>query len=946
MRTCLGSRIPVFRRTRFAAAMLCAFAGLTHAQDGVDPLTRPAGAGRVVKAFDFEEQDFNPLPIPMGWVRAQEDPAVPRVRPGFPIWNGAVLDYRSPAFAGIGSVKLPTNGGSTSLLLRYGELSIFSNADYLVSTRVRTENLKHAHARLVATLLDQHGEAIESTRTTSSMVQSEDGWTQVAVEIEGLDPRAAYMQIELQLLQPEQQQTHKSLLFKVWDQDFDGAAWFDNLIIAQLPRLELTTGAAGNIIASNSSPDLHILVRDLTGENIYANLRVFDVNTKLVQAEVLNDDGRRVQRRYETHLPGYGWYRAIIEVVADRRIVGMRTLDFIWAPPSKSVSSSGMFSIESLLTNPKLAQATPALVHGASIDRVALRVWDRDTTLEDLEPGSLRTNIIDHLLNTGKRVSFTLAQLPQPLATTLAVDPEEVLGAFLETNGPWTAWGTQMLDQYGQRVGTLQFGSTPTLESPALLEQSLADARRALAGFVPGPTTAIVWPIDRPLPPELATPGNEIQISDDHSASPDSIARLVERWVSIHTESVGIDQAPARLGITLRPLREPSDPRGVQAWSAMGVMARKAIMFWWAASSSGLDRDRFELRLGDAWWVSKGKRGQVMPAPELLAWRTLSQHLAHREPLEAIDLMPGVRMLVISPRPSMFDESTEINDEPKGGLVLWLEQPTLDPVTLSLPLARTAVQMFDVLGNKTVIEPEKTGNVGVALHHIPITRSPIFIEGVNPELVRFLSSLNITPDMLEARSGVHKHELKINNPWSIPISGRVFIVEPGGFTGEAGDIDRSWEIDPRVLEFNLSPGEIRSFPVDFAYSLGELAGEKRLVFDVDLHADEDYPLLRVERTTELKLAGVEMEVTVKRNDAGISVVNTKISHDLDREQYFDVIAIAPGEPRIRRSINALVPGQIVSRQFAFTKPVPGDEIVVMLLPRDASTRLNKSVIVP
>ena len=117
---------------------------------------RPAGAGRVVKAFDFEEQEINPLPVPLGWVRAQNDPAVPRDRPGFPIWNGAILDYSSRAFGGIGSVKLPTNGGSTSLMLRHGELSIFPNTDYLVSVCIRTERIKHARPNVVPGSTQMH----------------------------------------------------------------------------------------------------------------------------------------------------------------------------------------------------------------------------------------------------------------------------------------------------------------------------------------------------------------------------------------------------------------------------------------------------------------------------------------------------------------------------------------------------------------------------------------------------------------------------------------------------------------------------------------------------------------------------------------------------------------------------------------------------------------------
>ncbi|MFG0313488.1 MAG: hypothetical protein ACF8LL_04805, partial [Phycisphaerales bacterium] len=155
-----------------------------------------------------------------------------------------------------------------------------------------------------------------------------------------------------------------------------------------------------------------------------------------------------------------------------------------------------------------------------------------------------------------------------------------------------------------------------------------------------------------------------------------------------------------------------------------------------------------------------------------------------------------------------------------------------------------------------------------------------------------------------------------------------------------------WEIIPRVVPFTLGAGEERSYPLNIGYSLGELAGEKQLVFDVELDADRNYPTLRVQRTIELGLPEIEMVVTAQRNDAGVTVVTASVSHTDAQDQYFELIAIAPNEPRIRRSINALPPGQAAVRQFAFTQAVPGDQVVVVLIPRDNSKRLNEAVVVP
>ncbi|MBZ0171017.1 MAG: hypothetical protein K8E66_01420, partial [Phycisphaerales bacterium] len=94
-------------------------------------------AERITRRFDFEERDTNPGKLPRFWIRAQHDPPS-RVRPGFPLWNQGHLDYDVSA-SGAGSVRLPTRGGSASLLLDPGVVTVFPDADYVVTARVRTE---------------------------------------------------------------------------------------------------------------------------------------------------------------------------------------------------------------------------------------------------------------------------------------------------------------------------------------------------------------------------------------------------------------------------------------------------------------------------------------------------------------------------------------------------------------------------------------------------------------------------------------------------------------------------------------------------------------------------------------------------------------------------------------------------------------------------------------
>lgn len=933
-----------------ALTTMCASPTLAQDADNSDPRPpgeRPAAAGRVVRAFDFEEQDYNPLPIPGGWVRAQEDPAVPRIRPGFPIWNGAILDYKSPAYSGIGTLRLPTSGGSTSLILRRGEINIFPNADYIISARVRTVDLNYAKARVLARLINRKGEKIEGATATTPLANTKGKWEQVSLEIEGVYPNAAFVEIELQLLQPEQQDEDASLnKFIVWDQDFKGNAYFDNLIIAQLPRLEISTGTPGNIVESQTTPALHVLVRDLTGDAIIARARIFDVHGKIVDSETLADGSKRVRTDWKPSLPGYGWYRAVLEVVVDDQLVGIRTLDFIWSSPSEKNPDSGMFGMYAKLTNPKIAQSAPALIKGTGITRASVEVWSYETTLQDIDPQADTMQAIDELITSGTQISIVLAELPKQLARTLARDPNEVMPVFAGPSSAWVGWASKMLDQYGQAISNWRFGQQATQESAATLNTQLDAIKAALSGYVPGPMLVTPWSIDRPIEDEIIRENQQLLVYDHNATGEQAMPLVVEDWaVAANRYTSDSGEPPPTLGMVLSPMHESGTWSGTEVWSSVSMLARKAISFWWAASSTGLGNDRFDLELRDAWWVSSGKRGQVMPAPELVVWRTLAKHLGGRQAIEELDIVPGVRMLVAGPKRTTSQAQRDEHTD-KGIMILWLDEPGIEQRILNLPLSTGRVMRCDVFNNQTPVDLARVGDLALPVHRIAVGRSPIIITGVNTQLVRFLSSIELTPDSLQAISGIHKHELKLSNPWPITIRGQVYIVEPGGYTASEDEIDRSWEIRPRVFPFVLDAYEQQQLPLTIAYSLGEIAGEKQLTFDVELSADKDYPLMRVEGSIELGLDGIEMRLAAQRGPDGVTIIAVHVTNKLDIIQDFEVIAIPPNESRLRRSISGIAPGEQVTREFAFTKTNAGDEVIVALLLRESSVRLNKSVTVP
>ncbi|HED53145.1 MAG TPA: hypothetical protein ENJ00_02965, partial [Phycisphaerales bacterium] len=224
------------------AALLCLGCRGAWAQNQV-----LAGAHRVVARFDFEEPD-NPFDLPASFFRAQSDPSTGIDRPGYPIFNKARFDFTT-AHSGEASVYLPIRRGSVSLRLRPGVLPVFVDADYSVSCFVKGDGLEHARFRLVCRFLDTTGQAIEDSELATDPIFPGPDWQRVELIVPGgQTPGAAFMQIDVELIQPELYRNPELGEHQIWKEDFSGGAWVDDLVVEQLPRLVLRTQNLSNIV--------------------------------------------------------------------------------------------------------------------------------------------------------------------------------------------------------------------------------------------------------------------------------------------------------------------------------------------------------------------------------------------------------------------------------------------------------------------------------------------------------------------------------------------------------------------------------------------------------------------------------------------------------------------------------------------------------------------------
>jgi hypothetical protein len=929
-------------------------------------ITRPAFSGRITRAFDFEEMYSNPLPVPRGWIRAQHDPDVPRDRPGFPIWNGAVLDYESPAYSGQGSVFLPTKGGSTSLILRHGELTVFPNADYMISARVRTQGLLHARARMVATLIDRAGNDIVGSQVSTKLVRTRGEWDLINVFVEGTEPSAAFVRVELELLQPEQQpRLRKPKPFTVWEQDFEGGVWFDDVVVAQVPMIGLDTGAAGNVVSGDVPPVLNMSVRDLTGDDLRSYIRVFDSSGALVDQRGASGGAEKLGESWTPKLNGYGWYHAVFDVISGEgessALVGRGELAFVWQPEKtrgelvggfgakRMVPEDSLFVLRTTSMEPNLLRCLPDLADSIGVKRVEMRVWDGDTVVEDLRKGSVLLSSIDRAIGMGMELSLSLSEVPWELADQAAIDQDAIFKLLLEHEPIAMPLLGPLMDRYGQQVSDWRLGNGVNENDGERLVGEIDEIATLVDPYIPGAVLGVGWAMDRPFEPGVLGSSMRLMVEDDPSFPDDAIPDMIEQWSQARGSDGGAGSS--RLSVVHRAYEIEEGRTGNESvWSRVGWLGRRAINSWWASKLMSPGNDEMEIVLSDPWIVEKGQRGRVMPGPELLVWRTLVDYLGGRSALEELSFEPGVRMLLCSG----IGDDTGVSD---GALVVWLDEPMLEETVVKLPMSRGAIDVVDLFGNVSTVGLEYETELNLPVHRVKVTRTPQIITGVNTKMVQFLSSIRLSPDRFEATTGVHLHELVMKNPWPFSIRGRVYIVEPGGYSVPgSSNVDRSWEIKPRVVNFTITGGLEERVPLDVSYSSANLSGMKDLVFDVELAADEDYGLMRVEREIELGTDVIELDLRFQHvegeSGSGSGAVRRRVevvamvSNQTEDPMYADVVAIAPKNARQESSISSIEGMGSGERSFVFERLVSGDEVVIRVQIPGRNIQLNKAITLP
>lgn len=894
--------------------MLLLVAAPVHAQEA----RRPSAANRIVAQFGFEERLIHDEPVPRHWHGAQHYPPL-RERPGFHVWNEAHLDYTT-AYSGEGSVRLNVRGGSASLRLEAGAIPIFPETDYRIGFVVRTHGLAHARAGLRARLLDAAGVPIPGGERSSEPIISEDQWTGATVDLVSLSPRAAFLQLDLELLQPAH--ARPVLQGEIPAEDLDGAAWFDDVVVMQLPRVTLRTQSEINIIRAPARPELTLHVRDLAVESLRARVRVADLRGEIVSDWEGSLASGAPAIEWTPALPAFGWHRAVLDLEIEGVWMRGADVDFLWLGGSIAASPGPDPAFGILLPqwDPRIAPRLPAMASDLGIGSITLPAWRHDLTLAEMGPWVVGLgDTISPLVRSGVSVGMALDRLPDEFGASAALEPDQVIAAMTDGTGAIRPYLDPILERFGQGVREWMIGRPEDDEVFWLGSDDADRVRESLTALVPEPILMSPWRLSESAAAMIDS-GHGLSVSVPPGACESAIEDFM--W------SVAAQGAAPQVTAVLEPL----EVARFGGPGAVGDSIRRAVRLWRHADAGAALR----ITVSSPWRLTDARHPEICPTIDLAVLAALRTHLSGRRIVGGFDLEPGVRCVILG--------SASGSEDP-GAIIAWCDE--VRSATLDALLSAGKVRVEDVFGNSSDVDAAPSPETGLMSHRVSFGEDPVFIEGVNVPLALFQCGAVLDPSALTASNETTDHTLIFSNPWDIPITGRFSLVSPGGDPN-----DRSWRVSPRSGALAIPSRQSIEIPVAVSMSPFQEAGSTPFEFNVDLIADRSYGIVRVRAPASVGVDGLEMEVLASRGpgssgpDAGVRVVLTNRG---DSPATLELSAFAPGMERQRSIVSELAPGERTTRVFAYAngaRAIGSSRIVVSAMDVDRGVRLTRSARLP
>ena len=858
---------------------------------------QPAYGGRQrrVAWFHFEERPRNPYELPEHWFAIGRKARTSNINfdrypihqqlinlSGFPRYTQVRFDQRHHV-SGQHSFYLGLNGGSAGAFLELGTINAVENSDYLITAKLRTTSLRLARARLVGYFVDRAGNKIGTSESASGPIQTDGKWQTISIKLLGDFPQAAWIGMQIELRQRQYDTEDPLASHQVVFEEIHGGAWFDDIVIWQLPRLTVHSQSNVNIVRAPQKPRLSMQVLDLTGRPLTVDVTLYDHAMR----PVISDrrpagPGMPPRWHWQPDLEQFGWYLVDMRVYENsgdvrdgvsEEAVGRAVSSLLWLDEGlmlDPIDASRFGLIAEELSDHEL-NLIPDLMDQARLNAVVLSAWKRRLTLMQVEKYQADLDdVLQQLLSRRRKLTLSLYPLPDELARTIDTSVDSPITMFDKPIDKWRPFLAPVLMRHAQRVHRWQLG--PTRQKLAFFDPNLPkrvqDAQTHLRNMAPQPQVVLPWNIHQARRRDV-----DEQAAYSMHIPPSVLANRLGDYLQGWTQSPRSDVA---LLLEVAPADRMAHARRI------ADLVLRMLHAWEADASS--------LHLQRPWTLSADRQKLMLPDPILGSFATVAHLLAGRQVVGRLPLSQGLRCMILDGRQG-------------GMLAVWNRSAQPQDAQLDMFLGESPVAI-DVWGNRTVL-PQVDGR-----HQLKITDMPQFIVGIDPRLALFRAAFSIEPAFIESKQIMHQRTITIANPWRRTISGHMVITDP-----------QTWMIQPRRTFFSIAAGQSTTVDVSLRFPISEVAGHKRLKARFDFVAEREY-VADLSAPMELGLRDVEFDAnlaleTNPRTAKLDAIVTCIVTSRGETAMSLRAFAIMSGYPREMKPIIGLKSGQSVVRRFLF-----------------------------
>jgi hypothetical protein len=827
----------------------------------------PPDLSRVLKSIDFEERRLgNREDLPMHWMKVGGA--------GLPNYvNGRLSD--DLAHSGQWSFRFDLNGGS--LIYRYDpkQLEIHPGAHYLVSCVVQTSVLPHARARLTAYFTNIDGEPIKDSTVHSELYAAkagDEGWHPLSIDVSTNDPGAAFLAVQLELLQPSFYAPSTLGERTLFDQDIYGSAWFDDVNISQVPEVLLNSNHPGNVFRHSDPLQLSVMVNDRFTDDLAAQLLITDAGGGLVykhsaalnmaEARDLGPSLKELVVRMPDLAPG--WYNAALVMSSRGHFVGQQNIQLVrLADDGMADRPDPRFGVIATDLPFEGWSELPDLLPILGAGRVKLGVWNAVGDIEQVDPASF-DNLLERLQKNGTTLTSCLVSLPPEVAHNVG-GPEwsRLLTA------PTDAWRSELaylVARHANHLDRWQFGddkdAADFVQNPDM--RKVYDLLYAeFAKMVVDPDLAMPWPAWYDMNGNLPA---TVSLSVPPDVLPSQIPLYIQdiRGHEGHNLSLSLQLLDQRYG------------RQVQ----IRDLAQRVIY----ALAGGATRIDLPLP-----FTVSTERNHVTPEPKelFLIIRTLLTQLSGATFHGKVPNSANVDAF-------LFDRNGQ------GVLAIWSSAQDAGVKQLELNLGEHPARI-DLWGNVTpLVLPDKSGSIS-----LDVGPMPFFLVDIDSTSAQMRSSVGIDKPLLESTFHPHIRRIHFTNPGKSTISGLVKLVAP-----------RGWLLTPSAFSFTLDPGEVFDHQLTIEFPYNSFAGMKTITANFQIQSGRETSF-SVPILVNLGLSDVGLRTLALRDKADL-VVQQMISNYGDKPIDYSAFAVYPGQPRQERLVMQLGPGRTIIKLYRFT----------------------------